>query len=169
MLPGKIENHTAKFGAPKGMDQPKVLDLFIRQEMIDGLLFMRSAWHPTPAELAAINAGAPIILGISTPNAHPVVHLGVGNIPNDDADPAPVAGSDEITFAKVGGPPDDWADLRVIDLATDGEFIGSAIEVDTKAGYVIALRVDADGNPITEGGIKQTVKIHGRYKLERRK
>ncbi len=166
MLPAKIENHTAKFGAPSALTEPKVGILYIREELVDGLRFMRSAWQPTPAELAAINAGAPIILGISTPNAHPVVHMTVGNIPSDD-EPAPAA--DELTFAKVGGPPEDWKDLRIIDLSTGQDFVGSAIEIDTRAGYVITCKVDENGNPIEVDGVKQTVKIHGRYKLERRK
>lgn len=166
MLPGKIENHTAKFGPPKELTEKECGTLFIREEMIDGLLFKRSAWYPTPAELAAINAGAPIILGISTRASHPVVHLVAGRIPTEDL---PDAGSDEITFAKVGGPPDDWANLRIIDLATNEEFIGSAIEIDTKAGYVIAYRMDANGNPMHERGKALTVKINGRYRLERRK
>jgi hypothetical protein len=41
---------------------------------------MVSAWHPTPKEIAAINAGAPIhiyVLG----TAHPPMMVGVGESP----------------------------------------------------------------------------------------
>ncbi len=166
MLPGKIENHTAKFGPHEAMPDAKCGTLFIRLELIDGLQFMRSAWYPTNAELAAINAGAPIILGISTPNAHPVVHLEAGRLPSDD----PPHEDSELTFAKIGGPPADWDKLDVIDLATGKPFLGDAIEVDTKRGYVVAYCMDDMGQPaLDENGQKRTVKIAGRYRLERRK
>lgn len=43
---------------------------------------MQTAWLPTPAEIAAINAGAPIILtvlGVS----HPPVMIGTGEAPDE--------------------------------------------------------------------------------------
>ena len=166
MIAGKIENHTAKFGPPKELDDTKCGTLFIRHELIDGLQWMRSAWYPTPAELAAINAGAPIILGISSPNAHPVVQMGVGALPCDDPPPPPPG---DLTFVRVGGPPDDWHMIDVIDLASGKPFAGMAIEVDTNRGYVIAYVLDDHGNPaLDDQGNQRTVKIAGRYKLERK-
>lgn len=44
---------------------------------------MESAWFPTPDELAAINAGAPIILRIMG-TGHPPVQLYTGAIPRDE-------------------------------------------------------------------------------------
>lgn len=43
--------------------------------------------------------------------------------------------SDEITYAKVGGPPDDWANLIVTDLDT-GKEAGRVIEVNTVEGWI---------------------------------
>lgn len=43
---------------------------------------MQSAWFPSPEELAAMNAGAPIILTVIG-TAHPPVRLGVGDKPDD--------------------------------------------------------------------------------------
>lgn len=43
---------------------------------------MQTAWLPTPAEIAAINAGAPVILtvlGVS----HPPVMIGTGDVPDE--------------------------------------------------------------------------------------
>lgn len=54
----------------------------------DGVPTMTTAWEPTPAELAALNAGATVrvqLLGI----AHPPIIVIVGEAPADDPDPAP--------------------------------------------------------------------------------
>lgn len=170
MRPGKIENHTAKFGAPEGVSDKDVLTLFIRSEQMGAFRFMRSAWFPDNDEIKAIVAGAPILLGISSPNAHPIVNMGVGEIPGDDLpDAAPAPAADEITFAKVGGPPADWARLDVIDAATGQIVDADVIECDTVKGYIIALKRDADGNLIVGKDDKiETVRIEGRYQLRRR-
>lgn len=41
---------------------------------------MASAWEPTPEELAALNAGAPVILFVIG-GVHPPVYVGVGEAP----------------------------------------------------------------------------------------
>lgn len=43
--------------------------------------------------------------------------------------------SDEITYAKVNGPPDDWMNLKVTDLDT-GKEAGRVIEVNTVEGWI---------------------------------
>jgi hypothetical protein len=43
---------------------------------------MESAWEPTPEELAKLNRGAPVILGVLG-TVHPPVWLRVGEPPNE--------------------------------------------------------------------------------------
>lgn len=56
--------------------------LFIRRDIIDGVAFMRSAWEVDLSEAAMLYAGAQLMLGVAG-QEHPVVNLGVGNLPDD--------------------------------------------------------------------------------------
>lgn len=58
--------------------------LFIRLDVEQGVPFMRSAWEASPEEALVLLAGAKVILGISG-NRHPVVNLGVAQLPVDFA------------------------------------------------------------------------------------
>lgn len=61
MIPRRIANATHHLGPPEGWDHEKdgkCDSLYVRQV---GDVY-ESAWEPTPTELAAINAGASIIL-----------------------------------------------------------------------------------------------------------
>lgn len=72
MLPKAIEGTTRRIGKSQGF-----LGLCIRDmELADGTPVMVSAWEPTPAELAALNAGQPIYLWIWG-TGHPPVMLTV--------------------------------------------------------------------------------------------
>ena len=80
MIPARIEGCTRTLGAPPDWtpetDGP-CCGLPIRDEAAGSLHFMISCWEPTPAELAALNAGAKVMLrivGIS----HPPVMLWAG-------------------------------------------------------------------------------------------
>lgn len=74
MLPKAIEGTTRRIGKSQGY-----LGLCIRDmELADGTPVMASAWEPTPAELAALNAGQPIYLWIWG-TGHPPVMLTVGD------------------------------------------------------------------------------------------
>lgn len=70
MINGAIEGATRQLVGPDGSN---VRPLLIK----DVAGCMVSAWHPTPAELEAINAGAPILLWISGA-LHPPVAVSVG-------------------------------------------------------------------------------------------
>lgn len=48
-----------------------------------GVPFMESLWRPEPEEIAALNAGGAVILGISG-QVHPVVYVGVTAAPQHD-------------------------------------------------------------------------------------
>jgi hypothetical protein len=88
MIPGRIAGATRVLGAPKDWNEERdgpcaglpILDL----PAALGGNFMFSAWLPTPDELAAIAAGASIIVGIAG-FSHPVISLGVSATPNDEA------------------------------------------------------------------------------------
>lgn len=83
MLPGRIPNHTHLIGKPADWDESALghcAALHCRAEIIDGVMYLRSAWVPSPAELQLLNSGASIELGIAG-GGHPVVNMGVGNPP----------------------------------------------------------------------------------------
>jgi hypothetical protein len=78
---GRIKNATRVIGKSQGY-----MGLPLRDEKINCTVngpatpAMVTAWHPTPKELEAINAGAPVhvrILGTS----HPPIMVDVGEIP----------------------------------------------------------------------------------------
>ena len=83
MIPARIENPTRNPGAPEGWDAEKNGDcvaLAIRDEVWNGMPVMLSAWTPTPAELARLNAGGNIVLCV-VGQVHPPVWLSAGNAP----------------------------------------------------------------------------------------
>lgn len=81
---GRVKNATRVLGKSQGY-----LGLPIRDEPINctvggqGTPSMVTAWFPTPKELAALNAGAPVHLRILG-NAHPPVMVEVGQIPGTE-------------------------------------------------------------------------------------
>ncbi|MBX5253380.1 hypothetical protein HJC03_23710 [Rhizobium sp. NLR4b] len=83
MQVGIIQGHTRILGKSQGY-----LGLPVRDIVVDDVVngpetpAMQTAWLPTPDEIAAIAAGAPIILQILGVN-HPPVMVYVGEIPSD--------------------------------------------------------------------------------------
>lgn len=72
---GRIEGATRVMGKSQGY-----LGLPVRDEKTDDVPCMVTSWHPTPKELAALNAGAPVhvrVLGRS----HPPISVGIGPTP----------------------------------------------------------------------------------------
>ncbi len=85
MLPAKIDCATQPIGKPKDWDeamQGHCSTLWVREEIRNGIPFMVSAWEVSPGELAAIQRGAMIHIGVSAP-CHPVLSIGTGPIPAD--------------------------------------------------------------------------------------
>jgi hypothetical protein len=79
MTPVKIKGATRCFDAPKDWDEN--LDgpcdaLFVRDGLVNGVSTMTSTWKPSAEELAALNAGAMVELGICG-SSHPPVFLTV--------------------------------------------------------------------------------------------
>lgn len=78
MVPMRISGATLILKAPKDWDTEKngeCTSLAVRQAGV----FYESAWEPTPAELALLNAGGSIILGIW--GGQPAVNLRVEPVP----------------------------------------------------------------------------------------
>jgi hypothetical protein len=81
MQAGRIQNATRVLGKQQGY-----LGLPVRDELINSKVTgentpcMVTAWHPTPKELAALNAGAPVHVHI-VGTAHPPIRVEVGEIP----------------------------------------------------------------------------------------
>jgi hypothetical protein len=72
---GRIENATRVLGKSQGY-----LGLPVRDEYVDQIPCMTTAWLPTPKELEALNAGAAVhvkLLGI----VHPPILVEVGEPP----------------------------------------------------------------------------------------
>lgn len=83
MLIARIEGATRTIGEKQGY-----LGLPIRDELVHCSVLgpntpaMRTAWHPTPSELLALQSGACVhvmLLGVS----HPPIMVTVGDPPND--------------------------------------------------------------------------------------
>ena len=80
MIPGRIMGSTRTLGEPPGWDEARdgpVSGLPIRDEMNGGCPAMVSAWLPTPEEIAAIVAGAPVYLRVLG-QGHPPVMVWAG-------------------------------------------------------------------------------------------
>lgn len=81
MQAGRIENHTRIIGKGQGYIGLPLRDVVENCTVNgDGTPAMQTAWLPTPKEIEAINAGAPIILTVIG-NAHPPVRIETGDIP----------------------------------------------------------------------------------------
>jgi hypothetical protein len=87
MIPARIEGCTRVLGAPVGWTPDTAgpcCGLPIRDELNIEAPCMVSAWEPTPAELAALNAGAKVMLRVLG-TGHPPVMLWAG----EPAEPTP--------------------------------------------------------------------------------
>lgn len=67
MTPVRFPQVNAFFGAPAGLDENQVVTVpafagSARGGSLDGMPIVVTAWQPSPAELAALNAGRPIFL-----------------------------------------------------------------------------------------------------------
>jgi hypothetical protein len=77
MIPARISGCTRALGAPVGWTPETsgpCSGLPIRDEAEGGVPCMTSAWEPTPAELAALNAGGKVYLRVRG-TGHPPVSL----------------------------------------------------------------------------------------------
>lgn len=78
---GRVKGCTRVIGKSQGYYGLPLRDEFINDTVTGpNTPCMVTAWFPTPDELAALNAGAPIHLRV-VGTAHPPVMLGVGELP----------------------------------------------------------------------------------------
>lgn len=75
MMINAIAGATRRIGKSQGY-----LGLPLRDEVVDGVPQMVSSWQPTPKDVAAVAAGAPIYLTVLG-TGHPPVMLTVGKVP----------------------------------------------------------------------------------------
>ena len=75
MIPKRIQGATRYLGVPKGWNPDTDGDC-AHLAVLDTDGVMISAWEPTPKELEALNAGAPIYLQV-VGTAHPPVNVWV--------------------------------------------------------------------------------------------
>lgn len=83
MLIARIDGATRVLGQPVDWNEErdgKCAGLPIRDQVVGGQRVMVSAWTPTPDELAAIAAGAHVLLFVWSVG-HPPVSIGVGEVP----------------------------------------------------------------------------------------
>lgn len=72
----------------------------------------------------------------------------------------------QITYAKAGGPPDDWHDLRIIHAdGTDDTYV---VEANSAEGWLIRYRRDGTGKPIVENGELLTERLDCAFTIERK-
>ena len=84
MIPKRIEGATRYLGAPVGWEPEldgECAHLAIRDLALATGNVMVSVWEPTPGELAALIAGAPVILTMAG-SEHPPVMIAVGLPPS---------------------------------------------------------------------------------------
>lgn len=79
---GRIEGATRVLGKSQGYLGLPLRDVLIN-DTVNGpeTPAMETAWFPTPDEIAAINAGAPVILRVLG-SVHPPVMIETGKIPS---------------------------------------------------------------------------------------
>lgn len=161
MMPKRISGATATLGAPEGWNPDRdgdVRGLAVRQVVHGSMKRCESAWEPTPAELAALNAGGLVIL--SCVGGQPPVLLRV-EMPAPDE-----AGAD--SYARAGGPPSDWDSLTIIDEAT-GNAVADVIEVNCSEGWLRRWVRNGDGNlRCGDNGEPVDEIVASRFRIERR-
>lgn len=74
--------------------------------------------------------------------------------------------AEKLTYAKAGGPPDDWRMWRVFNSVT-GQEVRDVREVDTAAGWCIKLSVDALGRPVLAEDHFTYERVTGAFELRR--
>lgn len=73
---------------------------------------------------------------------------------------------DILTYAKAGGPPENWHGIVILDRDT-GEFVRNAIEVDAAEGWLIRYQTDDSGAYLFDAAHQEllTERIEGRFAL----
>lgn len=77
MMINAIQGCSRRLGKAQGYHGLPVRDVVFE----DGTPAMQSSWQPTPSEVAAIRAGAPLILTVLG-SSHPPVLIEVGQVPD---------------------------------------------------------------------------------------
>lgn len=82
MQSGRWTDETRYIGESQGYNGLSIADAVVNCTVGGpGTPAMRTAWFPTPEELAAINAGAPIVVELLG-RQHPPISVFTGRVPN---------------------------------------------------------------------------------------
>lgn len=73
--------------------------------------------------------------------------------------------NDPLTYAIVGGPPDDWSDLRVVDAA--GNQIADVVEVNAAEGWLVRYKRNEAGEFCIDGDELVRERIEGNFRIVR--
>lgn len=74
--------------------------------------------------------------------------------------------AEQLTYAKVGGPPTDWNGLRVFKVKT-GEEVKEVVEVNTAEQWLRRLKTDSAGKPLVANGQLVIERIRGLFVIKR--
>lgn len=75
--------------------------------------------------------------------------------------------AEALTYACVGGPPDDWHGLDIIDLDT-GKGVFGVVEVNSAEGWLIRLKTDGAGKFFVDPEYPDEVakeRVEGRFEI----
>ncbi|MBY8826096.1 hypothetical protein [Sphingomonas colocasiae] len=72
----------------------------------------------------------------------------------------------DVTYACVGGPPDNWFNLLIVDA--DGVEIRDVVEVNAAEGWLVRCLRDANGRPIPGDDGYATERLEGQFRIERK-
>lgn len=77
--------------------------------------------------------------------------------------------SEPITYAKSGGPPDDWCDLRIFDMES-GREVKDVYEVNVTEGWLLRYQTNERGMYFTDPanpGHVAVERLTGRFEIRR--
>jgi len=83
---GRIEGTTRILGRQQGFAGLPIREHTVNEKTLGMTPAMTSAWHPPPAELAALNAGAAVHVSLLGA-IHPPIIVDVGPIPREEPPP----------------------------------------------------------------------------------
>lgn len=69
-----------------------------------------------------------------------------------------------ITYAKAGGPPDNWREITVLNVET-GEEVVDIVEVNATEGWAVINAISENGHRIVFNGTAVTKRIEGKFRI----
>lgn len=160
MIPARIEGTDIVIGAPPDWDEErsgKCSGLPVRFSERGGNRWMESAWRPSPAELAALNRGACVLLMVSAA-AHPVVSIGTTPVPGVGEDSGLVRCRATDPMGRL---------VMVWDEDAGCKLDREVTSVDCEIGEAVCYMRGPDGQPVIDPETNSfaTEVVRGRFSL----